>query len=63
MLPSPRPDLCISRSIQLLGRVRGRLQVLVPQPLANGRQTDSIIYELSRLRMPELMERASDACL
>lgn len=40
MLPSPRPDLGISRSIRLLGIAQGRLQVLMPQPLPNDRHTD-----------------------
>src|SRR6266566_9439142 len=63
MLPSPRPDLCISRSIRLLGIAQGRLQVLMSQPLANGRQTHSTIDEFSRVRMPKLVERAGNPCL
>ncbi len=63
MLPSPRPDLGISRSIRLLGIAQGRLQVLMSQPLANGRQTDTTVDEFSRVRMAELVELAGDPCL
>ena len=41
---SPRPYLCISRSIRLLGK-EGRLEVLMLQPLANGRQTHSAVND------------------
>ena len=63
MLSSPRPDLCISRSIGLLCVAQGRLQVFMPQSLPNGRQTHSAIDEFSGMRVPKLMERASNACL
>jgi len=35
----------------------------MPQPLANGWQIHSAIDEFSCVRMPELIERADDACL
>jgi len=35
----------------------------MPQPLANGRQTDPAIDQFSRMRMPKLVQRAGDACL
>ena len=63
MLPSPGPYFCISRSIRLLGIAQGRLQVLMPQSFANGRQTDPAIDQFSGMRMPKLVERAGDPCL
>src|SRR5947208_13704360 len=35
----------------------------MPQPLANGWQTDPAIDQFSRMRMPKLVQRAGDACL
>src|SRR6266567_4881608 len=35
----------------------------MPQPLANGRQTDSTVDEFSCVRVPELLERADYSCL
>jgi len=35
----------------------------MPQPLPNGRQAHPTVDELSRVRMPELVERAGYPCL
>src|SRR5204863_1125111 len=61
MLPSPRPYLCISRSIRLLGIAQGRLQVLMSQPLPNRRQTHTAVDQFCSMRMAELVE-CTDHC-
>ncbi len=58
MEPPPGPYLCISGRISLLSIAESGLQVLMPQPLANGRQTHAPVDEFSRVRMPKLVERA-----
>src|SRR6266487_5380955 len=63
MLPSPRPDLCISRSIRLLGIAQGRLQVLMSQPLPNSRQTHTAVDQFSLLRMAQLVECTSHSSM
>lgn len=35
----------------------------MPQPLANGRQTDAPVDEFSCVRVPKLVERAGNTCL
>src|SRR5216683_3416652 len=49
MLPTPGPYLCISGRISLLSIAESGLQVLMPQPPANGGQTDSAIDKLCRV--------------
>jgi hypothetical protein len=48
MQQSPRTYFCISCLIRLLGRVQGRLHMLMAQPLTNGRQTHSAVHKFSR---------------
>src|SRR6266436_4366787 len=63
MKPPPGSYLCISGRISLLSIAESGLQVLMPQPLANGWQTHSAVDQLSGVRMPELVERASYSSL
>src|SRR6266568_3198367 len=63
MEPPPGPYLCISGRISLLSIAESGLQVLMPQPLANGWQAHATINEFSCMCMPELVERTVHSCL
>lgn len=59
----PGPYLGISGCIGQLGIAERGLEVLMPQPLANGREADPAVDELAGMCMPELMERAAHVSL
>jgi hypothetical protein len=63
LLSPPRLYLSICSSIGLFCIAQGGLQILMPQPLANGRQAHPTIDKFSGMRMPQLMERAGDTYL